>query len=1380
MRLLLWTALALVALLLCGCDSAVDNGGDTNQAPPVPIIDLTQNVPPNGSSGQPVTPTLRWMCIDPDGDVLRYDLYLGTSNPPPLLLEDTSGNAYVPDSLEFDRQYYWQVVARDGGGLMSVSPIWSFRTAGPPPDLQATPSVLDFGTGESSLFVTLRNNGSGDLIWRAGANQPWLDLTPTSGVLGEADQTIEVSADRTGLPPGDYAGAVLVLTDTDTVSVAVAMSIPTIPTLAITPTLLDFDSTKTQLSFELFNTGTGSLTYGVQEDISWLTVSPDTGVVATDTADILVEIDRTGVAPGNYTGDIIVVSDGGQDTVAVSMSVPTEPVLAVSPRSLDFDSGKTSISFEISNSGTGSVSWSASASRTWIDIDPGDGEVSLGSQKVTVTVDRTGLAPGDYNGSVNIVSNGGNESVSVAMVVPTEPVLSVTPTALDFDSSLTQLTFDISNSGTGTVSYTLSDDADWVTLSETSGSVTTGSDVITVTIDRAGLTPGDYTASVSVTSNGGDETVKVSMSVPTEPALLVEPTALDFDSTQSELTVDITNSGTGSVAYKLAEDADWLTLSEVSGSVTSDTATITFTVDRSVLAPGDYSTDVSVTSNGGDETVKVSMSVPTEPALLVEPTALDFDSTQSELTFEISNSGTGSVSYTLSDDADWLVLSQESGSVAVDTNAITVTIDRTGLTPGDYTASVSVTSNGGDETVSVDMVVPTEPVILVEPLSLDFDSTQSELTVDITNSGTGSVAYELAEDADWLTLSEVSGSVTTDTATITFTVDRSGLAPGDYSTDVSVTSNGGDETVSVDMVVPTVPVVLVDPLSLDFDSTQSELTFEISNSGTGTVSYTLSDDADWLVLSQESGSVAVDTNAITVTIDRTGLTPGEYTASISVTSNGGDETVSVDMVVPTVPLILVDPLSLDFDSTQSELTFEISNSGTGSVSYTLSDDADWLVLSQESGSVAVDTNTITVTIDRTGLTPGDYTASISVTSNGGDETVSVDMVVPTVPVVLVEPLSLDFDSTLTELTFEISNSGTGTVSFNLVDDADWLVLSQESGSVAVDTNAITITIDRTGLTPGDYTASVSVTSNGGDETVSVDMVVPTEPVILVDPLSLDFDSTLTELTFEISNSGTGSVSYTLSDDADWLVLSQESGSVAVDTNTITVTIDRTGLPPGDYTASVSVTSNGGDETVSIDMVVPVVPLLGITPPTLDLDTALTADSFYVFNAGFGKLTFSTQEDVAWLVAQPSSGTLTTDSAVIQVTIDRINLAPGPYTGDVVIVSDGGEDTVVVSMAVPTNPVLAVDPTALDFDSTQTGLTFDIFNSGTGTVSFEIFKTDDWISLSETTGSVTSDVATITVTVDRDLLTPGDHSSEIQVTDGVDSITVTVDLVVIEP
>ncbi len=95
----------------------------------------------------------------------------------------------------------------------------------------------------------------------------------------------------------------------------------------------------------------------------------------------------------------------------------------------------------------------------------------------------------------------------------------------------------------------------------------------------------------------------------------------------------------------------------------------------------------------------------------------------------------------------------------------------------------------------------------------------------------------------------------------------------------------------------------------------------------------------------------------------------------------------------TVPIMSYDPASHDFGTMQPDQTdstnFEIWNAGADTLTYTLSKTDDWLGVNPTSGQSTGEHDTITVSVDTTGLSMGSYTGEVTITSNGGNGTYTV-------------------------------------------------------------------------------------------------------------------------------------------------------------------------------------------------------------------------------------------------------------------------------------------------------------------------------------------------------------------------------------------------------
>jgi hypothetical protein len=108
---------------------------------------------------------------------------------------------------------------------------------------------------------------------------------------------------------------------------------------------------------------------------------------------------------------------------------PPVPQLNIYPQSLGLTKDQTQTQFTIKNIGDIPLNWNLTESESWItEISPTSGTTAAGGDTlVTVTISRVGLSGDSYKGTVNVTSDGGDETVTVYMDmangydVPNEP-----------------------------------------------------------------------------------------------------------------------------------------------------------------------------------------------------------------------------------------------------------------------------------------------------------------------------------------------------------------------------------------------------------------------------------------------------------------------------------------------------------------------------------------------------------------------------------------------------------------------------------------------------------------------------------------------------------------------------------------------------------------------------------------------------------------------------------------------------------------------------------------------------------------------------------------------------------------------------------------------
>jgi glucose/arabinose dehydrogenase/PKD repeat protein len=207
---------------------------------------------------------------------------------------------------------------------------------------------------------------------------------------------------------------------------------------------------------------------------------------------------------------------------------------------------------------------------------------------------------------------------------------------------------------------------------------------------------------------------------------------------------------------------------------------------------------------------------------------------------------------------------------------------------------------------------PPAPALSVSKSSLSFTATQgganpAAQTAEVTNTGSGSLDFTATESASWLTVAPASGSAP---ATLTATPSIAGLAPGTYTTAITVAAagaTGSPKTIDVTLTVaPAAPVLSVAPGSLSFTATAGAAsppaqTIDVSNSGGGTLDFTASDDQTWLGVAPSSGTAPA---SVTVSVATSGLSPGTYQGTVTIAAagvSGSPKTVGVTLTVNTAP-----------------------------------------------------------------------------------------------------------------------------------------------------------------------------------------------------------------------------------------------------------------------------------------------------------------------------------------------------------------------------------------------------------------------------------------------------------------------------------------------
>jgi Viral BACON domain len=157
--------------------------------------------------------------------------------------------------------------------------------------------------------------------------------------------------------------------------------------------------------------------------------------------------------------------------------------------------------------------WTASSDSAWLHIAT---SAQSNSESINATVDETGLQPGTYSGTIQLVSNlEGDDTASVPVSLTViAPVLTVSESAYSFGGSdgraalnADPVTLSLAT-GQGSYPYTITvttdDGAQWLSVNPSSGSVGSNGSSASLTVNSSLVRGGNYTGHVHVatTVNG--------------------------------------------------------------------------------------------------------------------------------------------------------------------------------------------------------------------------------------------------------------------------------------------------------------------------------------------------------------------------------------------------------------------------------------------------------------------------------------------------------------------------------------------------------------------------------------------------------------------------------------------------------------------------------------------------------------------------------------------------------------------------------------------------------------------------------------------------------------------------------------------------------------
>src|SRR6266700_1570959 len=506
----------------------------------------------------------------------------------------------------------------------------------------------------------------------------------------------------------------------------------------------------------------------------------------------------------------------------------------------------------LANSGGGSISWSANSDASWLLVEPSQGIFSQ-QEVISLAVQRIGLKPRDYHGSITISSNvSPPQHIEVDMTVRplppnAGPVLAVSPallsfTATDGQPNSSQQTLTVSNPGSHPLNWSLAPvqglTCNWLGVSPSTGTVPSGGNMtLAVNVKNQCLLPGVYTGKLKFAANGAiDSSQEVNVAVVVQPhcGLVTSTGFLTFTvvagqntSVNRTLSLNATASCAGTpLLWKSSSTVPWLSVTPGSGQINAnDTTLVSASVNAGGLAASSkpYYANLSFVFGQSTLTVMAKVTVqaapPTAPIMSASPLSLNFSTIQGQSdptgqVVTITNNGHSSLSWHVMATPIlfvWLAASPSGGTIAPgQSGQVTINVNTAQLTPGNYVRQITlvgmdakgIPAPGSPQTIVVDLVMQS-PCTLSPPSSsaLSFSAVQgasaNPAAQTIMFTGTGSCVWPLswkttaAPSARWLTQKASSGSIggTGQSGSIGVGVNIANLLAGTYTTHVTIAAS---------------------------------------------------------------------------------------------------------------------------------------------------------------------------------------------------------------------------------------------------------------------------------------------------------------------------------------------------------------------------------------------------------------------------------------------------------------------------------------------------------------------------------------------------------------------------------------------------------------
>lgn len=566
---------------------------------------------------------------------------------------------------------------------------------------------------------------------------------------------------------------------------------------------------------------------------------------ASDNQDLIrIQIGAISTQTGTLCIDSISHSDPTYDWLWLAPSVPefngpycwmisdgVPPVIGLSTDSLGFSGvaggAQPSPKFlVVSNTGAGTLNWTASWSASWLFLSPPFGSATGIPTNVQVSVNTSGLTAGVYLDTVVISAPGATNSpqeviVSLTLTNP-PPTIGLNPTQFYFSAvagsgNPDNQVLHVTNTGLGTLNWTATNSESWLTIYPTAG-VEDGD--ITLSVDITGLPYDIYYDTIVVsdpTATNNPRYAAVRLEVASDLPVLAVDTPFMYiivevpPASPPNRQFTIYNAGAGSMNFTLSEESPRiLHMTPMSGSV-PQTIDLEFKILNGV-PPEDFFDTIWVSSN---EAINSPIPVVLQFHIVADAAEifLSVDSLygafyecsqgmgilDAPLFFSVYNSGGDIFEWEIIHKPDWLYLSALSGGHGTQ---VYYSFLYSGFETGVYEDSVMIYCQNALNSVfklpvklrilETDMT----PSVYVSSTNFVFYTQVNNVgrpkVMEVNNINPGCMSWQLNESLSWLTYSIDSSNNQIYPWLVEFQPNGYGMVLGTYYGTGQITSPDAD------------------------------------------------------------------------------------------------------------------------------------------------------------------------------------------------------------------------------------------------------------------------------------------------------------------------------------------------------------------------------------------------------------------------------------------------------------------------------------------------------------------------------------------------------------------------------------------------------------